>query len=111
MDCCNTNSTPGYSSVNASAEEDDQQSTRLTPPGTEANSFAEQTSTTITPLQNILDQKDLDAAAACLAFAGMLERTGCTEQAEFFYDKMRSIVTQYASLLPASEKAKTSQDT
>jgi hypothetical protein len=110
MDCCNTNSTPGYSSVNASAEEDDQPCPPSTQPGGEANSIAERTSTTVTPLQNILDQKDLDAAAACLAFAGMLERTGCTEQAEFFYDKMRSIVTQYASLMPAVEKSKSGQD-
>jgi hypothetical protein len=92
MDCCDTNSTFSYSSVNANAEED-------------AKSTEEQRGA-ITPLQDILDKKDLDAAAACLAFAGMLERTGCIEQADFFYDKMRSIVAQYASMLPMSEARK-----
>jgi hypothetical protein len=102
MDCCDSNSTFSYSSVNASAEEHDKQCTHPIEAMPEVK-CAETHSTPITPLQSILDQKDLDAAAACLAFAGMLERTGCSEQAEFFYDKMRSIVAQYVSLLPSDQ--------
>jgi hypothetical protein len=55
--------------------------------------------TTVNPLQSILDQKDLNAAAACLAFADVLESTGSSDQAEFFYGKMRTIIAHYAAIL------------
>ena len=55
--------------------------------------------TPVNPLQSILDQKDLNAAAACLAFADVLENTGSSDQAEFFYGQMRTIIARYAAIL------------
>jgi hypothetical protein len=50
-----------------------------------------------TPLQQLLKKRDLNAAAACLAFAELLETAGNSEQAEFFYEQTRSIVAEHAA--------------
>jgi hypothetical protein len=92
MDCYNTSPTPECSAFDASGNAPEQ------PVAVQTHDSVEiiKTEESVQPLQNILDQKNLDAAAACLAFANMLERTGSTEQAEFFYSRMRAIITQYS---------------
>jgi hypothetical protein len=55
--------------------------------------------TTVNPLQHILDQKDLNTAAACLVFADLLESAGASDQAGFFYYQMRTIIARYADIL------------
>ena len=49
------------------------------------------------PLRQLLEKKDLNAAAACLAFAELLESAGNIEQAEFFYEQTRSILAELAA--------------